>query len=289
MPAPADPATATPTPMPGDQATPHPGEPSAPPPMGPNPSRPSDHTPPGGSAVPFPTPSAPAADRTPPGGSALPFPTDPTPPGGSAVPLTPAPPAPDDGYPTPPVGPTPYPGPPAAIPYPAPAHETPQGRRGRRHATPPPVQVAEPGPVDRPLEHVIGNHGPLAPVQVAAIGLAVLDQLVALHARGEHHGDIRPGNILLSPAGQAILVPPLMPNGISAYTAPEGATGPAADLWSLGATLFAAVEGLPPAPGAPLTRAGALAPVLYALLSGDPAARPAPVPLRQEFLAISQG
>ncbi|MFI9553789.1 protein kinase domain-containing protein [Nonomuraea endophytica] len=192
----------------------------------------------------------------------------------------PTPPA--QNYPTPPVEPAPlsdvlYPSPSWPVAYdPAPSPHRP------RHAAPGTT------PVDRALDQVIGTTGPLPPVQVAAIGLAVLDQLVGLHARGEHHGDIRPGNILLSPSGQAILSPPLMPNGISAYTAPEGATGPAADMWSLGATLFAAVEGLPPAPGAPLTRAGALAAVLYALLAGDPAARPAPAPLRQEFLTISQ-
>ncbi|MEV4888075.1 hypothetical protein AB0K48_01625 [Nonomuraea sp. NPDC055795] len=252
--------------------------------------------------APFPPPPEPAASPTTPADDSYPTPpvaAFPTPPGGTF----PAPPS--DGFPTPSAQnfPTPpaqnFPTPPADFPtppvepaapisdvlYPSPSwpvayDPTPPHRP--RHAAPGTT------PTDRALDQVIGTTGPLPPVQVAAIGLAVLDQLVGLHARGEHHGDIRPGNILLSPSGQAILSPPLMPNGISAYTAPEGATGPAADMWSLGATLFAAVEGLPPAPGAPLTRAGALAAVLYALLAGDPAARPAPAPLRQEFLTISQ-
>ncbi|MFI6292882.1 protein kinase [Nonomuraea sp. NPDC050790] len=230
-------------------------------------------------------PPAPMADDA--------YPTPPVP----ASPLSPVdsyPTPPGDGFPTPqPFTPQPdFPTPPAEqhtggtgdLPYPSPSWPVaydpapPPSAHKPRHAA----------PTDKALDQVIGKTGPLPPAQVAAIGLAVLDQLVGLHARGEHHGDIRPGNILLSPSGQAILVPPLMPNGISAYTAPEGATGPAADMWSLGATLFAAVEGLPPAPGAPLTRAGALAAVLYALLSGDPAARPAPGPLRQEFLTVSQ-
>ena len=64
---------------------------------------------------------------------------------------------------------------------------------------------------------------------------------------------------------------------------PGGVETPA-DLWSLGATLFAAVEGRPPAPGAPLGQAGALAPILFQLLSGDPARRPGPDTLRQELL-----
>ncbi|MFI6536515.1 hypothetical protein ACIBHY_28985 [Nonomuraea sp. NPDC050547] len=252
--------------------------------------------------APFPPPPGPGASPAPPADDSYPTPpvaAFPTPPGGTF----PGPPS--DGFPTPSAQnfPTPpaqnFPTPPADFPtppvepaapisdvlYPSPSwpvayDPTPPHRP--RHAAPGST------PTDRALDQVIGTTGPLPPVQVAAIGLAVLDQLVGLHARGEHHGDIRPGNILLSPSGQAILSPPLMPNGISAYTAPEGATGPAADMWSLGATLFAAVEGLPPAPGAPLTRAGALAAVLYALLAGDPAARPAPAPLRQEFLTISQ-
>ncbi|WP_327087229.1 protein kinase [Nonomuraea sp. NBC_01738] len=161
----------------------------------------------------------------------------------------------------------------------------------RRKDDPAPAQPPYPGgpqAEDKALDQVIGTTGPMPPARVAAIGLAVLDQLVVLHSRGEHHGDVRPGSILLSPTGQAILVPPLMRTGISAYTAPEGSNGPTADLWSLGATLFAAVEGLPPAPGAPLTRAGTLAPVLYALLSGDPALRPQPASLRQDLLAVAE-
>ncbi|MBB5074584.1 protein kinase domain-containing protein [Nonomuraea endophytica] len=244
--------------------------------------------------APFPPPQAPGPFPPPADDS---YPTPPV----AAFPASPAdgfPTPPSDGFPTPPAQnfPTPpaqnYPTPPVEpaplsdMLYPSPswpvAYDPAPSQHRPRHAAPGST------PVDRALDQVIGTTGPLPPVQVAAIGLAVLDQLVGLHARGEHHGDIRPGNILLSPSGQAILSPPLMPNGISAYTAPEGATGPAADMWSLGATLFAAVEGLPPAPGAPLTRAGALAAVLYALLAGDPAARPAPAPLRQEFLTISQ-
>ncbi|WP_180903205.1 protein kinase domain-containing protein [Nonomuraea indica] len=72
-----------------------------------------------------------------------------------------------------------------------------------------------------------------------------------------------------------------------AFRAPEGAPSPAADLWSLGATLFAAVEGHPPAPGAPLTRAGALAPVLFRLLSGDPARRGDLAALREDLRAVA--
>ena len=81
--------------------------------------------------------------------------------------------------------------------------------------------------------------------------------------------------------------------GLPAYMAPEQArgepTGPPADLWALGATLYFAVEGQPPfdngasmatlaaaanqAPR-PMRRAGPLALLLTALLAKDPTARP---------------
>lgn len=138
-----------------------------------------------------------------------------------------------------------------------------------------------------PLDRILSQGGPLEPERAAVIGLAVLDRLVALHAQGRHHGDVRPGSIMVDPVGVASLADPVMPTGISSYTAPEGSTGPAADLWSLGATLFAAVEGVSPSPGAPITRAGTLAPVLFRLLSGDPAQRPTPDALRRDLESVA--
>ncbi|TYB47220.1 protein kinase [Nonomuraea sp. PA05] len=140
--------------------------------------------------------------------------------------------------------------------------------------------------VDRPLDAVIEASGPLPPARVAAIGLAVLDRLVA---GGGFHGGVQPGNVLVDASGRACLLPLPRSGTLPAYTAPEGAATRTADLWSLGATLFTAVEGAPPAPGAPLTRAGALAPVLLRLLSGDPSQRPAADEVRRELLAIVAG
>ncbi|MEV4224496.1 protein kinase [Nonomuraea sp. NPDC049725] len=280
--------------------------------------------------------------------------------------------------------------------------------------------------VDTPLDHVLAARGPLPPGEVAAIGLAVLDQLTALHTGGACHGAVHPGAILLDAAGRATLMPSLaparhalppgpalgrhalpppappsgpttpppgaappdwpqpappdgrtplqspspspqegappygsgaVPNGRDAaqgtpregappyggvaappgaappgwagsrapgeaapqappaspregapagrgdghtptqgappyggfqgsvYAPPEGVVSAAGDLWSLGAVLFAAVEGRPPVPGAALARAGVMAPVLVGLLSGDPARRPAHGVLRRELLA----
>ncbi|MEU1722018.1 protein kinase domain-containing protein [Actinomadura sp. ATCC 39365] len=151
----------------------------------------------------------------------------------------------------------------------------------------PPVEVVretlERLALDQPLDQVVRALGPLPPAEVAEIGLALLDQL---QARGGHHGAVQPSGVLISDQGRATLVAPLRSGTVPAYTAPEGVASPAADLWSLGATLFMAVEGVPPAPGASLARAGALAPVLVRLLSGNPADRPAPEALRHEFRAV---
>ena len=139
------------------------------------------------------------------------------------------------------------------------------------------------------------------------IGLQVLEGLAAVHAAGVLHRDVKPGNVLFGPDGGAVLadfgVATLEDDaavtstglvlGSPAYLAPERARGEAptaaADLWSLGATLFAAVEGRSPfhregplpTLGALLTQdvpaapaAGPLAPAIAALLTKDPAARP---------------
>ncbi|MCA2185861.1 protein kinase domain-containing protein [Nonomuraea cavernae] len=159
-------------------------------------------------------------------------------------------------------------------------------------AGPPPAEVVAETldrlALDRSLDQVIASSGAVPIGQVVAIGLAVLDQLAAIHSRGRHHGAVHPGMVLLPAGGaparlrSARVAGPPMPD----YTAPEGVASQAADLWSLGATLFAAVEGRSPAPGAPLTRAGTLAPVLFRLLSGDPAQRGDLAELRQELLAV---
>ncbi|MFF5209489.1 hypothetical protein [Streptosporangium sp. NPDC000396] len=136
------------------------------------------------------------------------------------------------------------------------------------------------------LEQVIGRSGPAVPQWAAVVGLAVLDQIVAVHNRGMLHGDVRPGSVLLGPQGQIVLMEPTFRS--PTFTAPEGVTGPAADLWSLGATLYTAVEGRPPSPGGAFDNAGPLAPVLFGLLSGDPAQRPDPGTVRNVLLDISQ-
>ncbi|WP_460073353.1 serine/threonine-protein kinase [Streptomyces sp. YKOK-I1] len=155
------------------------------------------------------------------------------------------------------------------------------------------------------------EHGPLAPREAARIGRDVLAALRAAHAAGIHHRDVKPANILLSegPDGStsAVLtdfgiadlpgVSPLTDTGLMVgspeYMAPERVRGaddaPASDLWSLGITLYVAVEGRSPMrrgtglatlaavlgdPVPPPVQAGPLAPVLSGLLAADPQARP---------------
>ncbi len=156
------------------------------------------------------------------------------------------------------------------------------------------------------LAQVIRDSGPLEPHRVAQIGLDVLSALQAAHAAGILHRDVKPGNVLLGHDGRTVLTDfgiatlegdsSLTSTGLlmgaPAYIAPERARGlrpgPASDLWSLGATLYAAVEGRPPydrdTPMATLTaliseeapvprNAGPLTPVLTGLLKRDPAER----------------
>ncbi|MEV4509881.1 protein kinase [Dactylosporangium sp. NPDC049525] len=159
----------------------------------------------------------------------------------------------------------------------------------------------------RSLHQVITDDGPLPPERAAQIGLAVLNALKAAHAAGVLHRDVKPGNVLLADTGRVVLTdfglavfeggdgavtrPGLIlgsPQYISPERAREGISGPESDLWSLGATLYAAVEGRSPYARSttyatltalatedpdPATRAGVLKPVLNALLRKDPKAR----------------
>lgn len=116
----------------------------------------------------------------------------------------------------------------------------------------------------RSLAEVLRDDGPLPPHRVAQIGLDVLSALETAHAQGVVHRDVKPSNVLLTEDGRAVLTdfgiatvagdPALTSTGVvlgsPSYMSPERARGkafgPESDLWSLGATLFAAAEGRPP-------------------------------------------
>ncbi|HUQ56103.1 serine/threonine-protein kinase [Lentzea sp.] len=155
------------------------------------------------------------------------------------------------------------------------------------------------------LSDAIKAQGALPPDQVAHIATSMLSALRVAHEAGIVHRDLKPANVLLS--GDRVVITdfgiarltgdvPLTTDGsivgTPAYMAPEQGTGapitPATDMWSLGATLYAAVEGRPPYEGqdfmttlsmlltqepAPPRRAGHLSSLLAGLLRKNPAER----------------
>jgi eukaryotic-like serine/threonine-protein kinase len=159
----------------------------------------------------------------------------------------------------------------------------------------------------RSLHDAIKQDGPMPHDEVARIGLQVLGGLRAAHAVGVLHRDVKPHNVLLADDGRVVLTDFGLATfegaektsdllmGSPHYVAPERLTadidqGEAADLWSLGATLYTAVEGHPPfarattqaSLGAVLheppdepQHPGLLTPVIMALLTKDPKGRPA--------------
>jgi eukaryotic-like serine/threonine-protein kinase len=158
----------------------------------------------------------------------------------------------------------------------------------------------------RSLAAVLDDHATLPPGRVARIGAAVASALAAAHAAGVVHRDVKPGNILLVLDGDAKITDFGLSHvagdaatdglvaGTPAFLAPESARGeppsPESDVFSLGATLYAALEGDPPfgrvddpmaqlelvadGQAPPPRRAGALTRVLTDMLRDDPAARP---------------
>ena len=160
----------------------------------------------------------------------------------------------------------------------------------------------------RTLGAVLAEQGCLPVHAVASIGKQVASALAAAHVAQIVHRDVKPGNILIAEggtakitdfgvsraAGDVTVTQTGMMAGTPAYLAPEVARGQvpttASDVFSLGATLFAAIEGQGPfgdgenqlallhtvAAGdvAPPRRAGPLTPVLMGLLAKDPSARP---------------
>ncbi|OCC07453.1 Serine/threonine-protein kinase PknB [Streptomyces sp. PTY087I2] len=177
--------------------------------------------------------------------------------------------------------------------------------------------------VDGPsLADAAKESGEIAPREAARIGLHALSALRAAHGAGVLHRDVKPGNVLLARDGQVLLTD----FGIAAiegdstitrtgelvgsidYLAPErvrgGDPGPASDLWSLGATLYTAVEGTSPfrrtspistmqavvteEPPAPVN-AGPLGAVITALLRKDPADRPTAAQTEQMLLDAMEG
>ncbi|MFI7425729.1 serine/threonine-protein kinase [Micromonospora sp. NPDC049836] len=158
----------------------------------------------------------------------------------------------------------------------------------------------------RSLADMVIEDGPVAPRAVAKIGIALLGALEVAHAIGVLHRDVKPANVLICADGRCVLTDfgvarmptdvqlttPGMVLGSPHFISPERAMGqdfgPPSDLFSLGVTLYTAVEGRPPFdkgdpietmhavvedPPATPQRSGPLTRVLMGLLEKDPARR----------------
>ncbi|MGP3932956.1 serine/threonine-protein kinase [Nonomuraea sp. KM88] len=171
------------------------------------------------------------------------------------------------------------------------------------------------------LERLLAGGERLSPRRAAVIGLQLLEALALAHERGVLHRDVKPANVLLAEgdrailtdfgiavrSGEAALTSADAVVGSPGYMAPERvrndrAAGPPSDLWSLAATLYAAVEGRGPFhrdnrlatlgavlthPAPPPAHAGPLGPVLLAVLAKDPGRRPDTEAFRQALHAVA--
>ncbi len=144
----------------------------------------------------------------------------------------------------------------------------------------------------RSLSQIIKQDGPLDPGTVAEIGAQVAAGLAAAHAAGTMHRDVKPGNVLIREDGVAKISdfgiarthgdPALTQSGFltgtPSYFSPElargGDPGPGTDVWALGATLYAAVEG-----HSPYEQRNNPVAVLHDITQGQP-----PHPQRADFL-----
>ncbi|MEV4564020.1 serine/threonine-protein kinase [Nonomuraea sp. NPDC049419] len=132
------------------------------------------------------------------------------------------------------------------------------------------------------VEQVVLTTGALPVREAADLGRQVLSALRAAHEAGILHRDVKPSNILLADDGRAVLMDfgiatvegdvsltsTGMVTGSPSFLAPERVraenAGPASDLWSLGATLYACMVGR-----SPFERGDPMA-TLNALLSEEP-------------------
>ncbi len=173
------------------------------------------------------------------------------------------------------------------------------------------------------LAAVLEQGGPLQPNEAAKVGAEVASALAAAHSVGIVHRDVKPGNILIAEDGAALisdfgiaralgdatLTSSGMIHGTPAYLAPEVARGSeanfASDVFSLGSTLYSALEGRPPfgtddntmallhrvASGQfpPPQRSGPLTPVIMRMLAIDTDDRPSMGAVAESLARLAKG
>lgn len=174
-----------------------------------------------------------------------------------------------------------------------------------------------------PLSELLREHGTLSPSETARIGAEVASALAAAHKLRIVHRDIKPGNILITSDGSAMIsdfgishalgdttiTATGLIHGTPAYLAPEAARGLptsfASDVFSLGSTLYAMIEGEPPfgternaiallhkvaRGGYPAPKhAGPLTPLLRSMLATQPKRRPSMTDVTASLSALTDG
>ena len=174
-----------------------------------------------------------------------------------------------------------------------------------------------------PLSALLRERGTLSPRETARIGAEVGSALAAAHKLRIVHRDVKPGNILVTEDGSAMIsdfgishalgdttiTATGMVHGTPAFLAPEVAQGKptsfASDVFSLGSTMYTMLEGRPPfgADPNPLAllhrgargdfpapqRAGALDPLLRSMLASDPRRRPSMKTIAARLAAMHEG
>lgn len=166
------------------------------------------------------------------------------------------------------------------------------------------------------LEDVVRRDGPMDPQHAAVLGIRLLDVLEAAGDQDMVHRFLQPSKVFVEPDdrvrladfGIACLIgdPSVARSGAVgavSFMSPEQSGTPESDIWSLGAVLYYAVEGIEPFPGAdsaavleavasdpPRTpvAAGPLRRVIELTLQKDPSERPSADELRA-LLEVAAG